>query len=173
MPTAATSRARSIAKTAHGDVEMFGLDEFQRQLRRAPADVRKTVSQGSKRVAEHLVRDMRRRARAIPHARQYALVAPTLRAVAGRTPRARLGGSKRAGSGKGSKAGQFIYGVEFGSLRKRRTYPDRWFAGGGSTRQFPRHRGDKGYVIFPTIQANHEFIKKAYTKEIEKALRRI
>ena len=167
------ARARGLSKTQYADVEMFGLDDFQRQLRRAPADTRKKVSQGSKQVADHLVRDMRRRARAIPHARQYALVAPTLRSVAGRTPRARLGGSKRAGSGKGSKAGQFIYGAEFGSLRKRRTYPDRWFAGGGSTRQFPRHRGDKGFVIFPTIQANHEFIKREYTKQIEKALRRI
>ena len=167
------NRPRSLSETRFADVKMFGLDDFQRQLRRAPADVRKKVSQGSKRVADHLVRDMRRRARVVPHARQYALVAPTLRSVAGRTPRARLGGSKRAGSGIGSKAGQFIYGVEFGSLGKRRTDPDRWFSGGGSTRQFPRHRGDKGYVIFPTIHANHEFIKKAYTEEIEKALRRI
>jgi len=167
------ARARGLAQTRYADVEMFGLDDFQRQLRRAPAETRKKVSQGSKRVADHLVRDMRRRARTVPHARQYALVLPTLRSVAGRTPRARLGGSKRGGTGRGSKAGQFIYGVEFGSLHKRRTWPGRWFAGGGSTRQFPRHRGDKGYVIFPTIQANHEFIKKAYTKEIEKALRRI
>ena len=167
------ARARGLSKTRYADVEMFGLDEFQRQLRRAPADTRKKVSQGSKRVADHLVRDMRRRARAIPHARQYALVAPTLRSVAGRTPRARLGGSKRAGSGKGSKAGQFIYGAEFGGRKNRRTYPNRWFTGGGSTMQFAPHRGRKGYVIFPTITANHEFIKKAYTKEIEKALRRI
>jgi hypothetical protein len=175
------ARARGLAKTQYADVEMFGLDDFQRKLRRAPADVRKRVSQGSKRVAEHLVRDMRRRARTIPHARQYALVAPTLKALAGPKPKMKLGGSKRAGSGKGSKAGQFIYGVEFGSKRRRQTQADRWFSGpsrtyrnaGASTRQFPPHRGRKGYVIFPTITANHEFIKKAYTREIEKALRRV
>ena len=167
------ARARGLAKTRYADVEMFGLDDFQRKLRRAPADVRKRVSQGSKRVAEHLVRAMRGRARAIPHARQYALVAPTLRSVAGRTPRARLGGSKAGGSGKGSKAGQFIYGAEFGGRKNRRTYPGRWFTGGGSTMQFAPHRGRKGYVIFPTITANHEFIKREYTKQIEKALRRI
>ena len=162
-------RARGLARTQYADVEMFGLDELQRGLRRASKDARREVAQGSKRVADHVFKDMKRRARVVPHARQYALVAPSLRAVTGRTPRVRLGGKKKAKVSRRDRpsTGQFIYGVEFGGRARRRTG---W---GGSTMQFPPHRGRKGYVIFPTITANHEYIKRQYTREIEQVLRKI
>jgi hypothetical protein len=60
-----------------------------------------------------------------------------------------------------------MYGVEFGGRRQRRT------EAGGSTMQFPPHRGRKGYVIFPTITASHEYIKREYSRQIEKVLRGI
>ena len=157
------------SKKLAGGVEIFGLEEMQRALRRAPAATRKAVNRGSKEVAEHVVKKMQIRARSVPHARQYALVLPTLRAVAGRTPRLRLGGSRKARVTRKDRpyVGQFVYGVEFGGRRQRRT------EAGGSTMQFPPHRGRKGYVIFPTITASHEYIKREYSRQIEKVLRGI
>jgi len=79
-------------KKLAGDVEIFGLKEMQRALRKAPPETRKRVNAGSKEVAEHVVQLMKVRARSVPHAHQYELVVPSLRAIAGRTPRMRIGG---------------------------------------------------------------------------------
>lgn len=167
-----TVKPAKFTKKITGDVEIFGLKEMQRALRHAPAETRKRVNAGSKEVAEHVVQLMKVRARTIPHARQYELVVPSLKALAGRTPRMRIGGatpkarvSRRAK--RRPSPGQFIYGVEFGGGAKKRT------SRGGSTKQFPPHRGRKGYVIFPTITASHEFIKKEYSRQIDKVLRRL
>jgi len=156
-------------KKLAGDVEIFGLKEMQRALRKAPPETRKRVNAGSKEVAEHVVQLMKVRARSVPHAHQYELVVPSLRAIAGRTPRMRIGGTRKARVSRKARpsVGEFIHGVEFGGGKYRRT------ENGGSTMQFPPHRGRKGYVIFPTIAASHEFIKKEYSRQIEKVLRGI
>ena len=152
-----------------GDVEIFGLKEMQRALRKAPPETRKRVNAGSKEVAEHVLKLMKVRAMWVPHARQYELVVPSLRAIAGRTPRIRLGGTRKARVSRKARpsVGEFIHGVEFGGGRYRRT------GRGGSTMQFPPHLGRKGYVIFPTIVASHEFIKREYSRQIDKVLRGI
>ena len=158
------------SKKLAGGVEIFGLEEMQRALRGAPAATRKAVNRGSKEVAEHVVKKMQIRARSVPHARQYALVLPTLKALSGRTPRLKIGGGTpkaRVTRKDRPFPGQFVYGVEFGGRRVRRT------AAGGSTMQFPPWRGKKGYVIFPTITASHEYIKREYSRQIEKVLRGI
>jgi hypothetical protein len=154
-------------KKLTGDVEIFGLKEMQRALRKAPPETRKRVNAGSKEVAEHVVQLMKVRARSVPHAHQYELVVPSLRAIAGRTPRMRIGGTRKARVSRKARpsVGEFIHGVEFGGGKYRRT------ENGGSTMQFPPHRGRKGYVIFPTIAASHEFIKKEYSRQISKVLR--
>ena len=69
-------------KKLAGDVEIFGLQERQRALRKAPPETRKRVNAGSKEVAEHVVKLMKVRARTVPHAHQYELVVPSLRAIA-------------------------------------------------------------------------------------------
>jgi len=51
-------------------------------------------------------------------------------------------------------------GVEFGARRR-----------GPHTRQFPMGKRG-GYVLFPTIHM-HDFIKKEYTDNIEKVLRKV
>jgi hypothetical protein len=167
-------------------VEIEGLKEFQRALRYADNDTKKMVKQGSKAIADHVVKVMRVRAMRIRHREQYALVAPSIRAVQGTTPRIRFGGKKRAkvspkyASGKRRTqkvyAGELIYGVEFGGGKAKRT-PVPTFRNGrryyGSTKQFPTHKGQKGYVIFPAIRESHGYIKREYTKQIEKALKRL
>lgn len=157
------------SKKLSGGVEIFGLEEMQRHLRKASPETRKRVNAGSKEVAEQLVKVMKVRARTVPHARQYDLVVPSLRAIVGRTPRVRIGGFPKARVSRKPRpsVGQFLHGAEFGGGKFRRT--DR----GGSTMQFPPHRGRKGYVIFPTIVASHEFIKREYSRQIEKVLKGI
>ena len=154
-------------KKLTGDVEIFGLKEMQRALRKAPPETRKRVNAGSKEVAEHVVQLMKVRARTVPHAHQYELVVPSLRAIAGRTPRMRIGGTRKARVSRKARpsVGEFLHGVEFGGRARKRT------SRGGSTMQFAPHRGRKGYVIFPTIAASHEFIKKEYSRQIDKVLR--
>jgi len=156
-------------KKLAGDVEIFGLKEMQRALRKAPPETRKRVNAGSKEVAEHVVQLMKVRARTVPHAHQYELVVPSLRAIAGRTPRMRIGGTRKARVSRKARpsVGEFLHGVEFGGRARKRT------SRGGSTMQFAPHRGRKGYVIFPTIAASHEFIKREYSRQIEKVLRGI
>ena len=57
-------------------------------------------------------------------------------------------------------AGEFGMGAEFGGRQTE------------STLQFP-HRRRGGYVLFPTIHKMHDFIKKEYTDNIEKVLRKV
>jgi len=162
-----TVRPLKTNKKIAGDVEIFGLKEMQRALRKAPPETRKRVNAGSKEVAEHVVQLMKVRARSVPHAHQYELVVPSLRAIAGRTPRMRIGGTRKARVSRKARpsVGEFLHGVEFGGHARKRT------SRGGSTMQFAPHRGRKGYVIFPTIAASHEFIKREYSRQIDKVLR--
>jgi hypothetical protein len=164
-----TVKPLKTSKKLTGDVEIFGLKEMQQALRKAPPETRKRVNAGSKEVAEHVVKLMKVRARSVPHARQYELVVPSLRAIAGRTPRMRIGGTRKARVSRKARpsVGEFLHGVEFGGHARKRT------SRGGSTMQFAPHRGRKGYVIFPTIAASHEFIKKEYSRQIDKVLRGI
>ena len=148
-------------------IEMFGMDDFLRQLQRAPKETKKAVKQGSKEIAETVVVRMKQRSRIVPHASQYQIIIPSLRAVQATVPQIKAGGAKKAathrrvidGKKKLPASGDIFYGVEFGGRRRP------------TTRQFPPHRGRKGYVLFPTIIKMHGFIKKEYTDQIERVLK--
>ena len=145
-------------------IEMFGLDEFLRELRFAPAETRKAIAQGNKVIAAKVVVEMKRRARTIWSAQQYETIVPSLRAVQGTVPKVKIGGATpkaRVSRRKNRPApGEFVMGAEFGGRRSEKTM------------QFPiRRRG--GYVLFPTIHKLHGFIKKEYTANIEKVLRKV
>jgi len=172
-------------------VEIEGLKEFQRALRYADKDTKKMVKQGSKAIANHVVKVMRVRAMRIRHREQYEMILPSIRAVQGTTPKIRVGGKRRArvtpmypsGNRRRDKvyAGDVLMGLEFGGTNRKFTgtkvFVENKRYGGkyvyGSTRQFPPHRGKKGYVIFPAIRESHGYIKREYTKQIEKALNRL
>ena len=148
-------------------IEMFGMDGFLRQLQRAPKETKKAVKQGSKEIAETVLVRMKQRSRTVFHASQYQIIIPSLRAVQATVPQIKAGGAKKAATHRrvidGKKtlpaAGDIFYGVEFGGRRR------------STTRQFPPHRGRKGYVLFPTIIKMHGFIKKEYTDQIERVLK--
>ena len=145
-------------------VEMFGMDEFLRELRFAPNEVKKAVKQGSKEIADKVVVEMKQRARIVWHQEQYETIVPSLRAVQGTVPKVKVGGARKAAVGRRKRrpsAGELVMGAEFGGRREE------------TTQQFPIHRGSKGYVLFPTIRKMLNFIKKEYTDQIEKVLRKV
>jgi hypothetical protein len=141
---------------------MFGMDEFLRELRYAPKETKKAVAKGSKKIAETVVVQVKRRSRHAFHASRYQTIIPSFRAVQGTVPKIKAGGAKKAAvtSRKNRPAsGDLFFGLEFGGGRTP------------TTRQFPRHRGKKGYVLFPTIIKMQGFIKKEYTKQIDAVLK--
>ncbi len=145
-------------------VEMFGLEEFLRELRFAPNEVKKAIKQGNKAIADKVLVEMKQRARVIWSAQQYETIVPTLKAIQGTVPKVRVGGARKAAVSRRKNrpsAGEFVMGAEFGGRRTEKTM------------QFPIHRGRKGYVMFPTIIKLHGFIKKEYTANIEKVLRKV
>ena len=144
--------------------EMFGLDEFLRELRFAPAETKKAVKQGNKVIADKVVVEMKKRAKVVFHAQQYATIVPALRAVQGTVPKVKIGGARKAAVSRRKDrpaSGELVLGVEFGARRR-----------GPHTRQFPMAKRG-GFVLFPTIHKMHDFIKKEYTDNIEKVLRKV
>ena len=149
-------------------IEMFGMDDFLRQLRKAPAETRKAVSHGSREIAKTVLVRMKQRSRIVPHAAQYQTIVKSLKTPVGSVPKIKAGGTnpkaathRRMIDGKKTRpaSGDIFFGVEFGGGRR------------STTRQFPHHRGRKGYVLFPTIIKMHGFIKKEYTDQIERVLK--
>ena len=145
-------------------VEMFGMDEFLRELRFAPAETKKAIKQGNKAIADKVVVEMKKRARVVFHAQQYATILPSLRAVQGTVPKVKIGGARKAAVSRRKNrpaSGELVTGVEFGAKRR-----------GPRTRQFPMAKRG-GFVLFPTIHRLHGWIKKEYTDQIDKVLRKV
>ena len=155
------ARTPSLNKSAVA-IEMFGMDEFLRQLQRAPKETKKAVKQGNKVIAETVLKKVKSRSRQVFHASRYQTIMHTMRAVQGTVPQIKAGGPKKAAVSRKKNrpaSGDLFFGLEFGGGRTP------------TTRQFPRHRGKKGYVLFPTIIKMHGFIKKEYTDQIERVLK--
>ena len=149
-------------------IEMFGMDDFLRQLRKAPAETRKAVSHGSREIAKTVLVRMKQRSRIVPHAAQYQTIIKSLKTPVGSVPKIKAGGTNpkaavtaRMIDGRKTRpaSGDIFFGVEFGGGRR------------STTRQFPPHRGKRGYVLFPTIIKMQGFIKKEYTKQIDDVLK--
>ena len=157
-----------IEKKSGVAIEMFGMDDFLRDLRRAPKETRKAVNHGSREIAKTVLVQMKSRSRTVFHAAQYQTIIKSLKTPVGSVPKIQAGGanpkaavSPRMINGKKTRpgSGDIFFGVEFGGRRK------------STTRQFPHHRGRKGYVLFPTIIKMRVFIQKEYTKQIEDVLK--
>ena len=156
-----------IKKTGVG-IEMFGMDDFLRELRRAPKETRKAVKHANREIAKTVLVRMKQRSRIVPHAAQYQTIIKSLKTPVGTVPQIKAGGTNpkaavapRMIDGKKTRpaSGDIFFGVEFGGGRR------------STTRQFPPHRGKRGYVLFPTIIKMHDFIKKEYTDQIERVLK--
>jgi len=146
--------------------------EFARDLRFVDADVKKAARNANRDIAEKVVQMAKRNYWMAYHPRQYQqLVAPTIRAVQGTTPKIRVGGSKivrrpRFRGDPSVKADQVWPAVEFGSDR---TVDSR----GRRTGRKVGPRKKTGYVLFPTIRQLQPWIRGEYTREMERVLKRI
>ena len=83
-----------LKRTLYSDIEIFGLEELQRAMRGMPKQVNRQVQQGNKAIANHVVKQMKTRAKGVFHAQQYDLIIPSLKAVQGRVPKIRMGGKR-------------------------------------------------------------------------------
>ena len=74
-------------------IEMFGMDDFLRDLRRAPAETRRAVSHGSREIAKTVLVQMKLRSRTVFHAAQYQTIVPSLKTPVGPVPKIQGGGA--------------------------------------------------------------------------------
>jgi hypothetical protein len=118
------------------------LRSFNRMDDIAKNDMRKIAGDISERVANQV----KQNASAYGNPRQNQAVVQSLKlSKSEKSPYFSLGGSQRVTS-RGTAAGNILAGAEFGSNRFR---------------QFPPHRGQQGYFIFPTLRA----MQKQITRE--------
>ena len=108
-------------------IEMFGMDDFLRQLRKAPAETRKAVSHGSREIAKTVLVRMKQRSRIVPHAAQYQTIIKSLKTPVGSVPKIKAGGTNpkaavtaRMIDGRKTRpaSGDIFFGVEFGGGRR-------------------------------------------------------
>jgi len=167
-PQFSTAGYREGIKKTGVAVEMFGMDDFLRQLQRAPKETKKAVKHANREIAKTVLVRMKQRSRTVFHASQYQTIVKSLKTPVGSVPQIKAGGTnpqavvaKRMIDGRKTRpaSGDIFFGVEFGGGRR------------STTRQFPHHRGRKGYVLFPTIIKMQGFIKKEYTDQIERVLK--
>jgi len=91
------------------------------------------------------------------NSRQSTAIAGTIKVNRDRVPNITIGGNKAVTS-SGAKAGNLLFGAEFGARRYK---------------QFPRRspkegRGNAGYFIFPTLKAMQPRIKQKWVQGVDK-----
>ena len=87
-----------IEKKSGVAIEMFGMDDFLRDLRRAPKETRKAVNHGSREIAKTVLVQMKRRSRTVFHAAQYQTIISSLKTPVGSVPKIKAGGASPKGS---------------------------------------------------------------------------
>jgi hypothetical protein len=153
-------------------IEMDEVKQFADDLKWVDNDVKKAARNANRDIAEKVVQMAKRNYWMAYHPRQYEqLVAPTIRAVQGTTPKIRVGGKRivrrpRFRGDVSVKAEDVWPAVEFGSDRTVDSL-------GRRTGRKVGPRKKTGYVLFPTIRQLQPWIRGEYTREMERVLRRI
>lgn len=144
---AARARRTSAVKTVGINVE--GVTELSKALRRIDPELQKELRKTNREVARGVVVEARVRAGSV--GRQQAKAAKSLRAVAG---------NNYAGVSLGGPGYEFALGAEFGSYRFK---------------QFPPWRGNDsaaGYFLYPTIRDRADEIVETYDDAIRAMIRK-
>jgi len=140
--------------------------ETSRQMRRLPAELRRTLAQRSKaEVAEPLAAKISAAASG-PYGRALSASVKT-RAAA--DPQIVVGGARRVVSG-GASARQLVYGVEFGGGSRVKAIPATPRRRGHrrhTTRQFV---GKHAPFVFPTIGANIDTVLESFADIVDDVL---
>lgn len=136
-------------------IEVVGLQQLLKDMRRLGPDLNLQVRESSKKIAEDEV--PRLKAAANSSDKLSAAVGVTVRARQDRVPKIVAGGAKRVTSSK-AKAGDVFFGAEFGG-QKRKT-----------TQQFRLHRGRQGYWLWPQLRADEKRMVAEWLDAIERAM---
>lgn len=118
-------------------VEISGLKELAKANRELGKDAKKELRIATKNIATATAREAMATGKGLLPVQARA--ADSIRARSGMTPTIAAGGSQRVTKRK-TRAGDIWFGAEFGGGVKP------------TTQQFPRHRGQSGYFLWPTIR---------------------
>jgi len=125
------------AKKTTQTVEVVGLKESLKAMRGLPKDASRALRAASKEIAGGTARAAISRGVGLGGVQRLA--AESVKAGSDRVPRIVSGGAKRLGHRK-TPAGAIFFGAEFGGGVRP------------TTQQFPRHLGQTGYFLWPTIR---------------------
>ena len=123
-------------------------------------------------IKDFLAKEIVKSAYVHPYFPQQAIrVATTVKVLSDRVPKIGIGKGRGKIFSGGATAGQVLFGNEFGSIEGGIGNAN--FKGG---KRFPPRspkakRGNKGYWIFPTIQANERFIREEWLKMADALLK--
>lgn len=142
-------------------VQIEGLREVQRMLRRIDRSLGPELRKAGNRAAADVVRDAKFRA----STRMERAAAETLR-----------GGSTQRGAGVrlGRAKVPFALGAEFGARGRYGWYSKPQYSGSGGRqfRPWSGNKSDAGYFLYPAIRANAPRLRKRYIDEINKLIAR-
>jgi hypothetical protein len=168
--------ARSSAtKTIGLEANVEGLKEVTRALKRldkeADTAVRNEVEKISKMMAAEITRAGNSRSK------RDAFVASTIRSTRERTPVIKIGSAKQmpvSRTGRGPRASDLMYGMEFGSIGRGGQATDlRTAKGGRDGWRFPERTpklgvGNEGYWIYPTARRQQRRVVEMWAAALEK-----
>lgn len=137
----------SAKRIKTGTIQVEGLAELSRALKKAEGAAPGALRETNKKVAETVADKARGRASGLGGV--AAKVAPSMRAVAG---------AKSAGVAGGGASYPMFGGAEFGSIRYKQFQPWR---GSGS---------DAGYFLYPTIRAEAPNIEDEYRTALDELI---
>ena len=131
--------------------EIKGLRQLLRVLNKLPKDLQNDVRDASQAIANDLGAGAKQAA-ATP---QQRLAATGLKVKRDRIPTINARGTIRPGV----KAGDIFFGSEFGGGQRP------------TTQQFPPHRGQRGYFLYPTARARGSKYFGMWAEAVDKAFK--
>jgi hypothetical protein len=137
-------------------IQIVGLKEALRATSRLGKDANRELRAAARVIAEGTLRAAK--AEAVGVGALQRIAADSLVTRSDRVPRIVAGGTKRIGQHK-HQAGGIFFGAEFGGGAKPHTH------------QFPPHRGQHGYFLWPTIRARESSDIAKYHKAMDKVIR--
>ena len=144
-------------------LEVEGVAETLKALNKLDKDSRKEVKDKAQEIANLLADRIRRRLQTVPD-RRYHNLAVSVRAGRDRVPVITVGRLANPKVSGGGGPRELVIGLEFGADQ---TGPNAW--------RFPprtpkRGRGNEGYYIFPTLQANQDDIIRIWFDAMDKLI---
>jgi len=138
-------------------VKVEGLRETLRACNKLGRDANRELRNAARDIATATAREAR--AEGMGMSALQRLAASSVRSGSDRVPKILSGGGARVGH-KRTPVGSIFFGAEFGGGAKV------------TTRQFPRHRGQAGYFLWPTIRKRKNRDLALYQRALDRVCER-